>query len=108
MVCHRLNVNRSIGLYDSDLQYVASTDLLETPVIRLDGPTVIPDLKGLFKHGKLISPRIHGYLLTKPPNSRSSRTRMGASDSKLVFKKGIFRLSEERNIPSDDPYWTSV
>jgi hypothetical protein len=33
---------------------------------------------------------------------------MGASDSKLVFKKGIFRLSEERDIPADDPYWTSV
>jgi hypothetical protein len=33
---------------------------------------------------------------------------MGASDSKLVFKKGIFRLSEERHIPPDDEYWTSV
>jgi hypothetical protein len=33
---------------------------------------------------------------------------MGASDSKLVFKKGIFKLSEERDIPADDPYWTSV
>jgi hypothetical protein len=33
---------------------------------------------------------------------------MGASDSKLVFKKGIFRLSEERRIAADDPYWTSV
>ncbi|CAI4213753.1 unnamed protein product [Parascedosporium putredinis] len=33
---------------------------------------------------------------------------MGASNSKLVFKKGIFRLSEERHIPADDPYWTSV
>jgi hypothetical protein len=33
---------------------------------------------------------------------------MGASDSKLVFKKGIFRLSEKRDIPADDPYWTSV
>lgn len=33
---------------------------------------------------------------------------MGASDSKLVFKKGIFRLSGERSIPADDPYWTSV
>ncbi|KAL2760709.1 hypothetical protein ACRALDRAFT_2092555 [Sodiomyces alcalophilus JCM 7366] len=32
---------------------------------------------------------------------------MGASDSKLVFKKGVFRLSEERHIPADDPYWTS-
>ncbi|KAM0204795.1 hypothetical protein ACHAPA_001111 [Fusarium lateritium] len=32
---------------------------------------------------------------------------MGASDSKLVFKRGIFRLSEERNIPADDAYWTS-
>ncbi|KAI9847904.1 MAG: hypothetical protein M1837_001421 [Sclerophora amabilis] len=32
---------------------------------------------------------------------------MGASDSKLVFKKGIFRLSEEAEIPADDPYWTS-
>ncbi|KAK7965958.1 uncharacterized protein PG986_000235 [Apiospora aurea] len=31
---------------------------------------------------------------------------MGASDSKLVFKKGIFRLSEERHIPADDEYWT--
>lgn len=33
---------------------------------------------------------------------------MGASDSKLVFKKGIFRLSEERHIRADDAYWTSV
>jgi High-temperature-induced dauer-formation protein len=32
---------------------------------------------------------------------------MGASDSKLVFKKGIFRLSEERHIPADDAYWNS-
>lgn len=32
---------------------------------------------------------------------------MGASDSKLVFKQGIFRLSEERHIAADDPYWTS-
>ncbi|KXX81369.1 Protein HID1 [Madurella mycetomatis] len=32
---------------------------------------------------------------------------MGASDSKLVFKKGIFRLSEDRHIPADDSYWTS-
>ena len=33
---------------------------------------------------------------------------MGASDSKLVFKKGIFRLSEERHIPAGDAYWSSV
>ncbi|EAQ86487.1 hypothetical protein CHGG_07740 [Chaetomium globosum CBS 148.51] len=32
---------------------------------------------------------------------------MGASDSKLVFKKGIFRLSEERHIPAGDAYWSS-
>ncbi|KAI9850953.1 MAG: hypothetical protein M1838_004738 [Thelocarpon superellum] len=32
---------------------------------------------------------------------------MGASDSKLVFKKGVFRLSEGKVIPPDDPYWTS-
>ncbi|RDW88217.1 hypothetical protein BP6252_00249 [Coleophoma cylindrospora] len=32
---------------------------------------------------------------------------MGASDSKLVFKKGIFRLSEDKDIPADDPYWAS-
>ncbi|KAK7409704.1 hypothetical protein QQX98_008085 [Neonectria punicea] len=32
---------------------------------------------------------------------------MGASDSKIVFKRGIFRLSEERHIPPDDAYWTS-
>ncbi|PGH27204.1 hypothetical protein AJ80_01161 [Polytolypa hystricis UAMH7299] len=31
---------------------------------------------------------------------------MGASESKLVFKQGIFRLSEETNIAADDPYWT--
>ncbi|PLB35759.1 Hid1 family protein [Aspergillus candidus] len=30
---------------------------------------------------------------------------MGASESKLVFKQGIFRLSEEKDIPPDDPYW---
>ncbi|GLA22642.1 hypothetical protein M752DRAFT_278430 [Aspergillus phoenicis ATCC 13157] len=30
---------------------------------------------------------------------------MGASESKLVFKQGIFRLSEEKDIPADDPYW---
>jgi hypothetical protein len=33
---------------------------------------------------------------------------MGASDSKLVFKKGIFRLSEERHIPADDASWAAV
>lgn len=33
---------------------------------------------------------------------------MGASESKLVFKQGIFKLSEERNIPANDPYWTGV
>ncbi|KAI9777248.1 MAG: hypothetical protein M1839_008978 [Geoglossum umbratile] len=32
---------------------------------------------------------------------------MGASDSKLVFKQGIFRLSEEKAIAPNDPYWTS-
>ncbi|KAL2257201.1 hypothetical protein VTK26DRAFT_519 [Humicola hyalothermophila] len=32
---------------------------------------------------------------------------MGASDSKLVFKKGIFRLSEERHIPPDDASWAA-
>ncbi|OCL11038.1 hypothetical protein AOQ84DRAFT_387108 [Glonium stellatum] len=31
---------------------------------------------------------------------------MGASDSKLVFKQGIFRLSEQKDIRADDPYWT--
>lgn len=33
---------------------------------------------------------------------------MGASESKLVFKQGIFRLSEEKDIPANDPYWTGV
>jgi High-temperature-induced dauer-formation protein len=33
---------------------------------------------------------------------------MGASDSKLVFKQGIFRLSEEKGIAPNDPYWSSV
>ncbi|KAI9025060.1 high-temperature-induced dauer-formation protein-domain-containing protein [Phycomyces nitens] len=32
---------------------------------------------------------------------------MGATDSKLAFRKGVFRLFEERNIPVDaDDYWT--
>ncbi|KAL3481812.1 high-temperature-induced dauer-formation protein-domain-containing protein [Aspergillus californicus] len=30
---------------------------------------------------------------------------MGASESKLVFKQGIFRLSEDKEIPATDPYW---
>ncbi|KAI9789502.1 MAG: hypothetical protein M1835_001624 [Candelina submexicana] len=30
---------------------------------------------------------------------------MGASDSKLVFKQGIFRLSEDKSISANDPYW---
>ena len=33
---------------------------------------------------------------------------MGASDSKLVFKQGIFKLSEQKDIPADDEYWTGV
>lgn len=41
--------------------------------------------------------------MTKPP-----AVAMGASDSKLVFKQGIFRLSEERHIAADDSYWASV
>ena len=33
---------------------------------------------------------------------------MGASESKLVFKQGIFRLAEPKAIPADDAYWTGV
>lgn len=33
---------------------------------------------------------------------------MGASESKLVFKQGIFRLSEDKDIPADDPFWAKV
>ncbi len=33
---------------------------------------------------------------------------MGASDSKLVFKQGIFKLSEQKDIPPDDSYWAGV
>ncbi|KAJ5620954.1 hypothetical protein N7510_004938 [Penicillium lagena] len=40
------------------------------------------------------------------PSSPSPLGAMGASESKLVFKQGIFRLSEEQEIPADDPYWT--
>ncbi|RMZ86754.1 hypothetical protein DV736_g6021, partial [Chaetothyriales sp. CBS 134916] len=31
---------------------------------------------------------------------------MGASESKLVFKRDVFRLSEGQLIPTNDPYWT--
>lgn len=51
------------------------------------------------------SKRNHGFEIC--PRVAAS-VKMGASDSKLVFKKGIFRLCGERNIPADDPYWTSV
>lgn len=33
---------------------------------------------------------------------------MGNSDSKLVFKQGIFKLSEPVAISPDDTYWTGV
>ena len=33
---------------------------------------------------------------------------MGNSDSKLVFKQGIFKLSEVNAIPASDPYWRGV
>lgn len=33
---------------------------------------------------------------------------MGGTESKLVFKRGIFKLSEEKDIPADDSYWTGV
>jgi hypothetical protein len=33
---------------------------------------------------------------------------MGASESKLVFKQGIFRLYEDKDIPADDPFWAKV
>ncbi|KAG0204936.1 hypothetical protein BGX28_003278 [Mortierella sp. GBA30] len=34
---------------------------------------------------------------------------MGAADSKLAFKKGVFRLFEERNIPSSaNDYWEQI
>lgn len=33
---------------------------------------------------------------------------MGASDSKLSFKQGIFRLADPKQIPADDAYWTGV
>ncbi|KAF8253145.1 hypothetical protein K440DRAFT_643140 [Wilcoxina mikolae CBS 423.85] len=32
---------------------------------------------------------------------------MGAGDSKLSFKKGVFRLAEDSDIPASDPYWLS-
>ena len=41
-------------------------------------------------------------------NKCPAKFRMGASDSKLVFKQGIFKLSESKVIPADDPYWASV
>jgi High-temperature-induced dauer-formation protein len=33
---------------------------------------------------------------------------MGASESKLDFKQGIFRLSDAAPIPADDEYWSKV
>ena len=33
---------------------------------------------------------------------------VGASDSKLAFKQSVLKLCETKNIPADDPYWTSV
>ncbi|TVY40101.1 Ubp5-interacting protein [Lachnellula occidentalis] len=47
--------------------------------------------------------------LKSPPNVKcqAQRTTMGASDSKLVFKQGIFKLSQSQAIAADDPYWAS-
>ncbi|KAJ1971215.1 hypothetical protein H4R35_005397 [Dimargaris xerosporica] len=33
---------------------------------------------------------------------------MGATDSKIAFRKGIFRLSQERNLAAIDDYWASL
>lgn len=33
---------------------------------------------------------------------------MGNSDSKLVFKQGILKLSETKVISPDDTYWSGV
>lgn len=33
---------------------------------------------------------------------------MGASDSKIAFKQGIFKLSERTTIPVDGSYWRGV
>lgn len=33
---------------------------------------------------------------------------MGASESKLAFKKSIFRLSDRAVIAPNDPYWVQV
>jgi len=33
---------------------------------------------------------------------------MGASESKLSFKQGVFRLAEEENIPADSGLWAQV
>lgn len=33
---------------------------------------------------------------------------MGNSDSKLVFKQGVLKLSEPKTISPDDTYWTGV
>lgn len=32
---------------------------------------------------------------------------MGAQESKLSFRRGVFRLHEEHDIPLNDPYWQS-
>ncbi|KAJ1917297.1 hypothetical protein IWQ60_007816 [Tieghemiomyces parasiticus] len=33
---------------------------------------------------------------------------MGATDSKIAFRKGIFRLSQDRNLAATDEYWMSL
>ncbi|KAL8790146.1 MAG: hypothetical protein Q9195_006526 [Heterodermia aff. obscurata] len=48
--------------------------------------------------------RIESPLLKR--QSADEISSMGASDSKLVFKQGIFKLSEPAKIPVDDRYWT--
>jgi High-temperature-induced dauer-formation protein len=60
-------------------------------------------------HGEDICPNAsNGGLLRSESTCVFDSAAMGASESKLVFKQGVFRLSEDQAIPAGDPYWSGV
>jgi hypothetical protein len=60
-----------------------------------------------WEHGRA---KLHHTVLTTTHDALVALTciPMGASDSKLTFKQGVFRLSEPQEIAADDAYWTGV
>ena len=61
------------------------------------------------EHERRVTKTSRPHQLTGLPHVQADRfPAMGASESKLVFKQGIFKLQEAKPIAADDTYWTGV